>query len=252
MFTAMNLITKPSFSTCDYIRRLLQQHADELKLIMSQKAEFCAGSQVTIGFCATSQVTLKQLFQILYIEDTLEELLKSLYLEETEISLKAKQLEKLILRYQNTIAKNPSDYKELGELKQQVFLILGFKRVVVKIEDLIIALNQLSKLSNNLLGATLTLKNWQSTRPNFDWLDNFQINRSTEMTFSGVVTESVTAFQLQWIQEWVTAFINQGSQFIRDFSTIIEQKRIGELQGGILLSRVSSYSSWLTDKTKAV
>ena len=124
--------------------------------------------------------------------------------------------------------------------------------MVFKIEDLIIALNQLSKFSNNFLGATLTLKNWQSTRPNFDWLDNFQINHSTEMTFSGVVTESVTAFQLQWIQEWVTAFINQGSQFIRDFSTIIEQKRIGELQGGILLSRVSSYSSWLTDKTKAV
>lgn len=122
--------------------------------------------------------------------------------------------------------------------------------MVVKIEDLIIALNQLSKYSDNFLGATLTLKNWQSTRPNFDWLDNFQINRSTEMTFSGVVTESVNALQLQWIQEWVTAFINQGSQFIRDFSTVIEQKRIGELQGGILLSRVSYYSSWLTNKTK--
>lgn len=47
----MNLITKPSFSTCDYIRRLLRQPADELKSIMSQK----------VGFYATSQVTLEQL-----------------------------------------------------------------------------------------------------------------------------------------------------------------------------------------------
>ncbi len=251
MFKVMNLITKPSFPTCDYIRRLLRQHVDELKLIMSQKVEFCANSQVTVGFCATSQVTLEQLLQILYIEDTLEKLLKSLYLAETEISTKVQQLEKLILCYQNTLAKNPSNYKELGELKQQVFLILGFKQVIVKVEDLVIALNQLSKFSNSHLGATLTLKNWKSTRPNFEWLDNFQINTSTEITFSGVVADSANALQLQGIQEWVTAFINQGSQFIRDFSTIIEQKRIGELQGGILLSRVNYYSSWLADNTKS-
>ncbi len=35
MFKAINLITKPFFSTCDYIRRLLRQHADELKSIGS-------------------------------------------------------------------------------------------------------------------------------------------------------------------------------------------------------------------------
>ena len=50
----------------------------------------------------------------------------------------------------------------------EILWILGFKQVVVKIQDLIIAVNQLSKFSNNFLGATLTLKNWQSTRPNFD------------------------------------------------------------------------------------
>lgn len=238
----MDLITKPSFSTCYYIRKLLRQHADELKSILSQK----------VGFCVNSQAILEQLLHNVYLEDTLEELLKSLYLEESEILAKVQQLEKLILHHQNTVANNPFDYKELGELKQQVFWLLGFKRIVVEIEDLVSALNQLSKFSNSFLGATLTLKNWQSTRPNFDWLDNFQINRSTEMTFSGVVTESANALQLQWIQEWVTAFINQSSQFIRDFSTITEQKRIGELQESILLNRVSSYSSWLTDKTKAV
>lgn len=165
--------------------------------------------------------------------------------------MEVQQLESLILRHQNTVAKNQFDY-QLGELEWQIIWILGFKRVLVKIEDLVSVLNQLSRFSNNFLGSTLTLKNSQSTRPHFDWLDNFQVNRSTEMAFSGVVTESVNALQLQWRQEWVTAFINQGSQFIRDFSTIIKQKRVGELQGSILLSRVSSYSSWLTDKTKAV
>lgn len=235
------LITKPSFSTCYYIRRLLLQHADELKSIMSQK----------LGFCVSSQITLEQLLHNVYLEETLEELLKSLYLEEAEILVEVQQLENLILSHQNTVAKNQFDY-QLGESEWQIIWILGFKRVVVKIEDLVSALNQLSRFSNNFLGATLTSKNWQSTCPHFDWLDNFQINRSTEMTFSGVITGSENVLWLQWIQKWATAFINQGSQFIRDFSTIIKQKRVGELQGSILLSRVSFYSSWLTDKTKAI
>ena len=100
-----------------------------------------------------------------YLEDTLEELLKSLYLEEAEILVKVDKLEKLTLRHQNTVANNPFDSQELGALEWQIFWIIGFKQVVVKIEDLIIALNQLSKFSNNFLGATLNLKNWQSTRP---------------------------------------------------------------------------------------
>lgn len=200
----MNLITKPSFSTCYYIRRLLLQHTNKLKSITSPK----------VGFCVNSQAILEQLLHNVYLEDTLEELLKSLYLEEAEILGKVHQLEKLTLRHQNIVANNPFSSQELGGLEWEIFWILGFKQVVVKIQDLIIALNQLSKFSNNFLGATLTLKNWQSARPNFDWLDNFQINRSPEITFSGVVTESVTTLQLQWIQEWVTAFISQGSQFI--------------------------------------
>lgn len=236
----MDLITKPSFPTCYYIRKLLLQHTNELKSIVSQK----------VGFCVNSQAILEQLLHNVYLEDTLEELLKSLYLEKTEISMEVYKLEKLTLRHQNTVANNPFDSQELGALEWQVFWILGFKRVVVKIEDLILALNQLSKFSSSFLGYTLTLKNWQSTRPNFDWLDNFEINRSTKITFTGAINEPVNALQLQRIQEWVAAFINQGSQFIRDFSSTIEQKRIGELQGGILLSRVNYYSSWLTNKTK--
>ena len=67
----MELITKPFFSTCYYISKLLLQHSNELKSIISQK----------VGFYVNSQVILEQLLHNLYLEDTLEELLKSLYLE---------------------------------------------------------------------------------------------------------------------------------------------------------------------------
>lgn len=67
----MYTITKLSFSACYYIRKLLRQHANELKSIVAQKT----------GFCATSQTDLEHLFKSLYLEETLEQLLKKLYLE---------------------------------------------------------------------------------------------------------------------------------------------------------------------------
>lgn len=223
----MYTVTKLSFSTCYYIRNLLRQHANELKSIVAQK----------VGFCANSQADLKQLLESVYLEDILKQLLERLYLEENEISAKVEQLKALIIRHEMLEKKKFVYAEELIEVKRQIFWILGFKRVIVKIEELVIVLNHLSQFSKTYLGKTLTFNNWQSTRPNFDWLDNFKINRSAEFTFSGTITESVSVLQLQWIQEWVTGFIKQGSQIILDFSTIIEQKRIGELPEGILLTK---------------
>lgn len=150
------------------------------------------------------------------------------------------QLKNLTIRHQSLANNNHVEFEELIEVKRQVFWVLGFKRVVVKIEELVMALNNLSQFRKKYLGITLTFKKWQSSRPSFDWLDNLQINRSAEFTFSGTITESLSVLQLQWIQEWVTGFIKQGSQIILGFATMIEQKKIGELPEGVLLTCVNS------------
>lgn len=240
---AMNAMTKPGFSTCYYIRKILQQHADELKSILTQKT----------GFCFNSSETLDQLLHGLFLEDTIEQLLQTLYADTTEITAKIQQLEILVKSHQTILTNNPFDYKGLSDIKQQVFWILGFKRVIVKIEDIVVALNQLNQFSHNYLGFVLTTNAWQSNRPQFDWLDNFQINRSAKkFTFSSATTDTADAVQLQWIHEWVTGFIYQISQTIRDFGKLIEQKKIGELPGGALLSQVGCYSSWMNETVEAV
>lgn len=78
------------------------------------------------------------------------------------------QLEELTIFHQKAIGINPFDYGRLGEIKRQIAWILGFKLIVVKIEDLVITLNQLNSFSNSFLGAILTSNAWQSTRPQFD------------------------------------------------------------------------------------
>ena len=239
----MNTMMKPGFSTCYYLRKLLQQEAAELKAILNQKS----------GFCFNSQETLEKLLHSVLLEENLADILQTLYADSTDIYTKVQQLEELTVLHQNVISINPFDYGRLNEIKRQIALILGFKLIVVKIEDLVIALNQLSSFSNSFLGAILTFNAWQSTRPQFDWLDNFKINRSTKnITFSAITTSTADAIQLQWIQEWVSAFIYQISQTIRYFAISVEQKRIGELPGGTLLSQVSSYSVWLKDNNQGL
>lgn len=230
---AMNSITKPSFATCYYIRKLLHQDADELKSIVTQK----------VGFCVNSQATLEQLLRSVYLEDNIEQLLQRLYLEQIELYKNIRQLETLTVRHREIIAQNKLPAKELTEIERQIFWILGFKLVVVMIEDLVNALNRISRVSNKYLGTTLTFSKWQSTRPNVEWLNNFQINRSAEIAFLGSTAETISLVQLQSMQEWVTAFNHQVSQIVRDFAMIIERQKIGELPQGILLTRVNSHPS---------
>lgn len=237
MIQIMNTMLKPGFSTCYYIRKLLLQDADALKSIVTQK----------VGFCFNSKEILAQLLHGIYLEETLANVLQTLYADSTIISTQVQRIEYLTVLHQNTASNNSFDYGKLADIKRQIFLILGFKRIVVTIEDVVAAFNQINQLSTSYLGSILTFNAWQSTRPKFDWLDNFQLNRTKNITFSGITTQTVDAIQLQWLQEWVTAFIYQISQTIKDFAISVEQKRIGELPGGALLSQVSCYSSWVNN-----
>ncbi len=179
---------KPRFSTCYYIRKLLLQDADALKSIVTQK----------VGFCFNSKEILEQLLHgILYLEETLADILQTLYADSTIISSQVQQLEYLTVLHQNPVSNNSFDYEKLGDIKRQFFLILGFKRIVVKIEDIVVAFNQINQFSISYLGSILTFSAWQLTRPKFDWLNNFQLNCTKNITLSGITTQTVDAIQLQ-------------------------------------------------------
>jgi len=101
------------------------------------------------------------------------------------------------------------------------------KLEITTIEELLSRFNYLYQLSNNYLGGKLTANYLESSRPDFDWLNKFQINRSEGITFSGVLTP-VNTLQLKWCQEWVNAFIDRCSQIIQDFPNMIDREQLGE------------------------
>jgi hypothetical protein len=230
---------KLSFTSCYYIRKILLQHSKDLQWILEQKN----------GFCLNTLEDLKGLLDSVYLEDILEQLLQRLYGEGNEVDVKIQQLESLCLAHQRLVAQNLAHSEEMLSIQQQLFWLLGFKRIEINFEEIVNALNQLSKYSSNYLGATLTTNNWQSNRPNTDWLDNFSIDRSAKFAFSGTSTEAEDFGQLQWLYKWVTAFVQQYAKTFRDFPDTIEQKKLGEVKKGLLLTRLGTYSAWLNVET---
>lgn len=235
----MNSTAKLSFSTCYYIRKILLQQAEDIKWILAQNS----------GFCPSTLANLKDLLDSVYLEDVLEQLLQTLYAG-TEINAKIEQIETLCLSHQRILAKNLSGSEDLQEIQRQIYWVFGFKRIAVKIEDLVSAINQISKYSSNYLGPTLTVNNWQANRPESEWLANFQVNRTAKFVYSGSTTEVDNFLQLRSLQDWVCAFINQNSKVIRDFATIIEQNKLGTVKEGLLLNQIGSYAAWLTVDVK--
>ncbi|MCL6434633.1 MAG: hypothetical protein K6T90_10550 [Leptolyngbyaceae cyanobacterium HOT.MB2.61] len=107
--------------------------------------------------------------------------------------------------------------------------------------DLLAALNHFSKFTTQYLGTHVIANYWKSTRPQSDWLNHFQIDRSAQFTFSGLSAQElqkpISPQEQQCIQEWVAIFTKRCSQVIRDFPNIVEQKALTEEQKALLLGK---------------
>ncbi|MEB3356168.1 MAG: hypothetical protein VKK04_05540 [Synechococcales bacterium] len=108
------------------------------------------------------------------------------------------------------------------------------------LKDILTALNRFSQQTTRYLGPTMVANYWKSSRPAIDWLSNFQVDRSGQISFSGASivagSPSVTDEQHRWLQDWVTAFIKRCSIVIRDFPSMIRKMELEPQQKILLLS----------------
>ena len=78
----------------------------------------------------------------------------------------------------------------------------------------------------------MTQKYWQSSRPVFEWLDNFEMTESTEIIFDGELDTVLTPTKLQWLQAWLKTFIKNCSQIIQSYPTMLDLKLVKPLIAG--------------------
>jgi hypothetical protein len=108
----------------------------------------------------------------------------------------------------------------------------------INLKELLLALNHLSQFTTQYLGTTVVNNYWKSSRPAVEWLNNFQIDRSAQISFSASIDSSdfITTNQHQYIQQWVSAFIERCARVIRDFPLIIRQTALDDEQKRFLLA----------------
>ena len=89
------------------------------------------------------------------------------------------------------------------------------------VKELLDRFSGICNCSNRYLGNIMTAKYFHSSRPNFEWLNKFEINKSNQITFQGALEDSVSPLQLRWFQAWINNYIESCSQIIKDFSKLI-------------------------------
>ena len=106
--------------------------------------------------------------------------------------------------------------------------------------EVLTALNSLSQFAAQYLGKAVVTNYWKSSRPDADWLNQFQIERTGTLSLATAIAlspqQEITSQQQTWIQQWVSAFIDRCTKVIRDFPALVAQKALDERQHSILLS----------------
>ncbi|MCY7275861.1 MAG: hypothetical protein LH702_19525, partial [Phormidesmis sp. CAN_BIN44] len=105
------------------------------------------------------------------------------------------------------------------------------------LQDVLAAFDHLSRFTTQYLGIPVIVNYLKSTRPDQEWLQQFQIDRAAHISFSSTdgMTQPLSDEQQQWIRDWTAAFIRRCSQAVRDFATIVEQKALNPQQKALLL-----------------
>jgi hypothetical protein len=105
------------------------------------------------------------------------------------------------------------------------------------LKEVLAALNHFSQFTTQYLGATVVTNYWTSTRPDIDWLSQFQVDRSAQISVADALAgRSLSPEQHQWVRDWTAAFIQRCSKVIRDFPSIIKQRALDDHQKALLLS----------------
>jgi hypothetical protein len=130
-----------------------------------------------------------------------------------------------------------SDTSDTNEGATSTEATVGSETVVL--QEMLVAMNGLSRFATQYLGPVVVTNYWKTTRPNQDWVQHLTVERSAQLVYSpdsGLTSSDfLTTVQQQWLQEWVAAFIDRCAKVIRDFPKTARQSALDDRQKWLLL-----------------
>ncbi|WP_107671369.1 pentapeptide repeat-containing protein [Cyanothece sp. BG0011] len=128
-----------------------------------------------------------------------------------------------------------SKKKSFNDSESSVFKVKKRTYIpTITLDKLLDIFNHLTAVSRRYLGKTMTQKYWESSRPLFEWLDNFEMTTSAEITFKGELDTVLSPTKLQWLQAWVKSFIENCSQIVQNYPEMIDRQLVNLLIAGDL------------------
>ena len=91
----------------------------------------------------------------------------------------------------------------------------------IAINGLLSKFNHIYSYSYKYLGKTLSARYFDSSRPEFKWLNQFKISKSNKIHFVGIVPSFINPEQLELFQQWIESFTKSCSLIIKDFKELI-------------------------------
>lgn len=101
--------------------------------------------------------------------------------------------------------------------------------------EVLAALNHLSEGATQYFGKVIVANTWKQSRPNQPWLAQFEIQKDGHFVIHPLPSGTLTPEQEQWIQDWVSAFVERGSRTLRNFRTLVNEGMLSPAEAKLLL-----------------
>ncbi len=106
-------------------------------------------------------------------------------------------------------------------------------RTRVEMETLLRSLNRLSEITTGYLGKAVIVNYWKAARQEVlqkqgstaEWLNQFEIERSAQIRYSGPLKE-LDESQQKVVRDWILAFFNRCEGVIHDFRHLIKSAEL--------------------------
>jgi uncharacterized protein YjbI with pentapeptide repeats len=100
----------------------------------------------------------------------------------------------------------------------------------ITMAEILSVFRDLSKCATRYVGPKMTAKYWESSRPNCQWLQQFEIGSSGQITFAGTMEEALTYVEIKPCYKWIDKFISSCAAFIPGFLNLVD---LGKLKAFI-------------------
>ena len=103
---------------------------------------------------------------------------------------------------------------------------LSNAKKITTITELITRFEKIAQITISYVGIRMTVKNFEQSRPDYEWLQQFTIDKRGKVSYEGSLTSKVSLIKLKYLEKWISSFIKKSSLIIHDLPNVIEQKKL--------------------------